>query len=370
MMRIGLDFRAVTAAPHSGVARQAQALRDALRQGKGTTVLPFTAAPADHPHRREAICPDRHSLLSGLHRPSERWRFERQFLPRALSAHAIDLYVATVNMGLPVGLSARQKRRTRWVLQLHDVFQLTLRNRHESAWREKAYRLIDAWSIRHATRLADAIWVPSDHTANALLSVLPATAGRIRVLPNAVPFEPWQQPHPVVPAPARYWLLVGTREPRKNIAWFVDAWSAARRHSPHSVPDLVLIGSPQDLPDAPDGVRFVQNIDDAQLRGWYRQAERLWHPSYAEGFGLPVIEAAACGVPVATATGSALDEVTPPGSPRFDPRDSQALTKLMLDLSKPRRHQADNAERLRQWAARYDLVPYARRVDELLSELR
>lgn len=368
-MRIGLDFRAVTAAPYSGVARQALALYDTLRQRPATEVLPFTAAPADHPHRTKAVCPSRASPVSGLHRPAERWRFERQFLPEALRVHDIDAYVATVNMGLPVGLDARQKRRTRWVLQVHDVFQLTLRNRHQSAWREVAYRLIDHLSIRHATRLADAIWVPSDHTAESLRTVLPDTAGRIRVLPNAVPFEPWQRIQKDVFAPLRYWLLVGTREPRKNIPWFVAAWSRARQQRPDLIPDLVLIGHPDDLPGAPSGVRFVHGIDDAQLSSWYRQAERLWHPAYAEGFGLPVIEAAACGTPVATATGSSLDEVTPPGAPRFDPHDGQALVALMLTLAQHGRAPAEGAEHLRQWALRHDLGPYARRVDELLAEL-
>ncbi|WP_139102191.1 glycosyltransferase, partial [Acinetobacter baumannii] len=66
-------------------------------------------------------------------------------------------------------------------------------------------------------------------------------------------------------------------------------------------------------------------VNDAQLSSWYRRAERLWHPSSAEGFGLPVIEAAACGTPVASAKGSSLDEVSPPGSPRFDPGDDVSL---------------------------------------------
>lgn len=368
-MKVGLDFRAVTAAPQSGVARQTLALHECVRQRADTQALAFTAAPADHPHRSKAVCPVFASPVEGLHRPAERWRFERHFLPEAITVHGIDAYVATVNMGLPIGLTPRQRERTRWVLHLHDVFQLTQRNRHGSAWREKAYRLIDRLSIGHAVRLADAIWVPSDHTAQSVLDIFPQAASRIRVLPNAVPCEAWHCMQHEVFAPPRYWLVVGVREPRKNVPWFVAAWAQARRHWPELIPELVLIGHPDDVPDAPQGVRFVHSIQDAQLASWYRRAERLWHPSVAEGFGLPVVEAAACGTPVASARGSALDEVTPPGSPRFDPRDTEALVALMHDLAQQRRGPTDAPERLQQWARRFDLAAHAQRVDALLQEL-
>ena len=110
-MKIGLDFRAVTAAPKSGVARQTLALYECTRQREGTEVLAFTAAPADHPHRGKAVCPVFVSPVDGLHRPTERWRFERHFLPEAITVHDLDVYVASVNMGLPIGLTPQQRER-------------------------------------------------------------------------------------------------------------------------------------------------------------------------------------------------------------------------------------------------------------------
>ena len=368
-MKVGLDFRAVTAAPQSGVARQVLALYEGIRQRHDTQVLPFTAAPFDHPHRAKAVCPSFASPVTGLHRPTERWRFERHFLPEAVGVHDIDVYVATVNMGLPMGLSAAQRRRTRWVLQLHDLFQITQRQRPTAAWRAAAYRVLDRFSIRHAVGIADAVWVPSDHTARTLIALLPHASERVRILPNAVPVDAWRCVQQDVFAPPRYWLVVGTREPRKNVRWFVAVWAQARERWPELIPALVLVGHPDDVPGAPDGVRFVHGIADAQLASWYRQAERLWHPSVAEGFGLPVVEAAACGTPVATAWGSALDEVTPPGSPRFDPQDTAALLDLMHQVAAQRSGPADAPERLVQWARRFDLPAHAQRVDELLGEL-
>ena len=122
--------------------------------------------------------------------------------------------------------------------------------------------------------------------------------------------------------PPRYWLLVGTRELRKNVPWFVSAWARARAQAP-GVPPLVLVGSLDHLPEEQrglPGLHALGGLDDAELHALYRQAERLWQPSYAEGFGLPVVEALSVGTPVAVASGTSLDEVTPPSAPRFAQR--------------------------------------------------
>ena len=371
-MRVGIDFRPVTAAPLSGVARQALAMQTTLQQRPNTEVVANTAAPADHPHRAIAQCPASPSPVNGLHRLPQRLKFEWGFLPDAISAQQLDVYVATINMGLPIGYDKRQRHAARLVLQLHDVFQLTLRNSHASRLREWFYRWSDRLCIAHAVKVADAIWVPSRHTADSLVALFPQAHSRVRVLPNAVPFAPWQSDEaPRVPAglPSRYWLVVGTREPRKNVRWFVRVWQATRGQGPGQLPDLVLVGHPEDVPDAPDGVHFVHGLSDAQLRDLYRAAERLWHPSYAEGFGLPVVEAAACGTPVAVALGTSLDEVTPPWAPRFAPDDAERLGDLMLALAQAQRRPDESEAACRDWARRFDWPAYAARLDALLREL-
>ncbi|MBI2732986.1 MAG: glycosyltransferase family 4 protein [Aquabacterium sp.] len=364
-----MDIRPLTAAPYSGVGRQALALYNTLCLRPATDVVPFTNAPLAHSHRTWACAPQSPAEIADLHRPRQRYQFERHFLPDALSALAIDVYVATGNMGLPIGLSDVRRQRTRWVLQLHGLFQFTQGDRLDSGGKAWLYRQIDRWSIRHAVDLADAIWVPSSYTAQALVDRFPQARQRVRLLPCAVPFDAWQALQQEVFTPPRYWLLMGGPVPRKNTAWFLRAWQQARETWPELIPPLVVVGHPRDVPSVPQHVRFVHGLSDAQLSSWYRRAERFWYPSLAEGFGLPVIEAAACGTPVASATGSSLDEVSPPGSLRFDPVDDIALTQLMHRAARQGRGAGEASEELQQWASRYDLPRYGAALDTLLQEL-
>ncbi|MEN1226717.1 glycosyltransferase, partial [Pseudomonas aeruginosa] len=84
---------------------------------------------------------------------------------------------------------------------------------------------------------------------------------------------------------------------------------------------------------SPEMPRAWRRSDGRTLNISVQTAERLWQPSYAEGFGLPVVEALSVGTPVAVASGTSLDEITPPSAPRFSPTDGAALERLMLRLA-------------------------------------
>ncbi|WP_068826385.1 glycosyltransferase family 4 protein [Pseudomonas sp. BMS12] len=365
-MRVGLDYRPATVAPQSGIGRQVRALESALLARADTELVRFSEAPLDHPQRQSACCPAWESPLAGLQRPQVRLRFEARFLPEALREQKVDLYIATANMGLPLG---RKPAGQRQVLLLHDLFQLTERNHHRSRLKALAYRLIDTLSIAWSVWRADRVWCPSQFSARETQRLFPFAKGKVRVLPNLVPVLDENEQQPPAGLPARYWLAVGTREPRKNMSRFVEAWRQARAQSP-LVPELALVGHPHDLPEnlrALPGLHWLSGLDDAALQALYRHAECLWQPSYAEGFGLPVVEALGLGTPVALAQGSALDEVAPSESPRFAAHSSAALLACLLKLAAnpPGRDRPE----LRQWAARFAMPAYAARLDELLEEL-
>ncbi|PHN24892.1 glycosyltransferase family 1 protein [Pseudomonas sp. ICMP 460] len=366
-MRVGLDYRTVGTSPQSGISRQVYALENALRTLPGIELERFTVAPLGDETRFQAHCPAWGCAKTAMHQPQNRLRFEAGFLPRALREQHIDLYISTFNMGLPL---PPKPKGLRSVVLLHDLFQITLNNYHANRLKALLYKTSDRLSIAYAVHSADRVWTPSQYSADETARLFPRAAGKIRVLPNQVDgFVDRAADLTARQLPKRYWLLVGTRELRKNVPFLVAAWQQARRLSP-AVPELVLVGSLEHLPEAQrslPGIRALSGVSDAELHALYQQAARLWQPSYAEGFGLPVIEALSVGTPVAVASGTSLDEITPPSSPRFSPTDGPALVQLMVELVD--RPSEDSPEQRKQWAQRFNYQAYSRRLAELIEEL-
>lgn len=367
-MRVGLDYRTVGTSPQSGISRQVYALETALRSLPGIELERFTVAPLGDETRLQAHCPVWGCAKTAMHQPHNRLRFEAGFLPQALREQRIDLYISTFNMGLPL---PPKPKGLRTVVLLHDLFQITLNNYHANRLKALIYKTSDRLSISYAVHSADRVWTPSQYSADETTRLFPKAAGKVRVLPNQVDgFIELAADLTARQLPPRYWLLVGTRELRKNVPFLVDAWQQARRLSP-TVPELVLVGSLDHLPDAQrslPGIRALSGVSDAELHALYRQASRLWQPSYAEGFGLPVIEALSVGTPVAVASGTSLDEITPPSAPRFSPTDGPALVQLMLSLSD--QADEDSPEQHRQWAERFNQHAYRQRLAELIEEFK
>ncbi len=366
-MRVTLDYRPAISFPKSGIGRQNIALEQALSCIPSVDLRLITPAPFDHPIRQSAVCPTWEiKSVNGQHRLPLRLRFEGLFLARYLREQSIDIHINNFNMGLPLGLKPRG---TRYILQLHDLFQLTLQNHHSSALKERIYRCTDALSIRYSIWCADRIWTPSKFTADQVTLHYPWAREKLRVLPNLVEEAPRDISLPAhLNVPARFWLAVGTREPRKNIPWFVTQWAQARQTNA-AVPDLVLVGERNDIPYKQrqlPGLHFHHDLQDQELYALYRRTERLWQPSFAEGFGLPIIEALSVGTAIAVARGSALDEIAPTDSPRFAPDDGPALIKLMHELAIAPKHDRQQAI---IHARRFQRQAYQQRLLELLKEL-
>ena len=136
----------------------------------------------------------------------------------------------------------------------------------------------------------------------------------------------------------RFFLHVGTLQPRKNIEVLIDAFAELRQ------PDLelVLVGGKGwsyenifahvgDLGLA-EKVRFAGYVSDADLPLWYNAATALVFPSVYEGFGLPVIQAMACGTPVIAANTSAIPEAAGGAALFFNPPNMSALVEHMASV--------------------------------------
>ncbi len=166
---------------------------------------------------------------------------------------------------------------------------------------------------------ADVVIAVSENTAQDVLEIFGIDRARIQVIPHGV--SPRMQPMSAteraeararLKLPERFILFVGTVEPRKNLDTLLDAWAMMRDR-----PDLVVVGSwgwlyePIRDKMARLGPRLhhLDSVDPDELPAIYNLARILAHPAWYEGFGLPPLEAMACGTPVLVSDRSSLPEV-------------------------------------------------------------
>jgi glycosyltransferase involved in cell wall biosynthesis len=173
---------------------------------------------------------------------------------------------------------------------------------------------------------------------------------KVAVVPNAVStaFRPMQREtaaHWVAQnfdLPAPFVLSVGDLQPRKNHLGLIRAFEDLIRHHPHLPHHLVLVG--KETWFAPtirqaaarsrvaDRVHFTGWVSDDDLRYFYAGCDAFVFPSFYEGFGLPILEAMACGRSVACSNTSAMPEVADSAALLFDPASPDEITRAMRDL--------------------------------------
>ncbi len=194
------------------------------------------------------------------------------------------------------------------VVTVHDLAVL----RHPGTFNQwtRRYSRLAVPRVARAARLVIAV---SEFTRRELVEVIGLPEGRIRVVPNGVgaPFEPAGPA-----AEGEYVLAVGTLEPRKNLA-------AAQQAAQQLGVELRVAGARGWGGVEVDG--WLGPVSDEELAALYRGARCLVYPSLYEGFGIPVLEAMACGTPVVTSIGGATEEVAGGAAVLVDPNDPQAV---------------------------------------------
>lgn len=235
----------------------------------------------------------------------------------------------------------------RTVVTIHDLGYRAFPGAHP--WRSRQY--LD-WSSRWSAAVARRIIVPSAATARDLSAAYGTPRERIAIIPHG--YHPRFRPLPageVAAGLARlgidrpYILAVGTLQPRKNLARTLAAFERlVARGLPHR---LVLVGRRGWLADplfaalerpgspARGRISITGYLADSDLPIVYNGAEALAFPSLYEGFGLPALEALACGLPTLTSNTTALPEVVGDAALMVDPLDTNAiadgLARLLTD---------------------------------------
>lgn len=224
------------------------------------------------------------------------------------------------------------------IVTINDPFAFTYPHRDPIArWREQR-------PIRRAIGKADRLFTISQWAAGELQRLFHLNAQRFQVTLPAI--EPFWHPSAGETSARPYVLFVAGPDKRKNAAFFFMCYDAAFAAD---APELVVAGtlSSEDERrfEAMHAPRRRVKPSDEELRALYSSALAVAVPSLAEGFGLPVTEAMACGAPVIASNATALPEAAGGAALLLDPRDAQAWNEALRRIAGDERLRAELRER-------------------------
>jgi glycosyltransferase involved in cell wall biosynthesis len=241
-----------------------------------------------------------------------------------------------VHSATPLAIPTRAGRT---VLTIHDLHFLRHPERMQAEMRRDFPRLVHA----HAAR-ADAIVVSSSYTAEDVARTLKVPASRIHLCPPGAPRWAAETAERRRTRQPRHILFVGTLDARKNVGVLLKAYAQLTGRRPDA-PPLVIAGAM-----TPAGAAWQEEarglhleglvqwrgyVDQPTRQGLFADAHMLVLPSLDEGFGLPVLEAMACGVPVVVSSGGSLPEVAADAAKPIHPEDVGGFRDAMDALLHP-----------------------------------
>lgn len=253
---------------------------------------------------------------------SQQWQIPRLLRQHGAAAYHSPFYLMPYRPRLPT------------ILTVHDLIP-QLFPAYFPAWK----RLLSELTTRLALRSADHLIVDSNATRQDVLERYAIRPAHITAVPLAP--DPRFTPQPGAEIeriraqyqlPASYVLYLGINKPHKNLVRLVEAWTAV-----HTTSVTLIIAGAWDgrYPEARERaqqlgagetIRFIGPVTDADLPALYSGAHFFIFPSLYEGFGLPVIEAMACGTAVITSNISSLPEVAADAALYTNPHDTSDIT--------------------------------------------
>ena len=231
------------------------------------------------------------------------------------------------------------------VVSVHDVSFLEY-PQYFTRFRSLQLRL----TVRRTVQRAARVLTPSEYSRRAILKHYSIPEDKVVVVPNAVDgqFRPIEREVARAAIQRKFGiqrpfvLTVGDLQPRKNHVGLLHAFEDVLQAEPQLPHDLVFVGKEtwysRDLHRAVnrspvrDRVHFAGFVEDADLVKFYGACDMFVFPSFYEGFGLPILEAMACGRAVACSQLTAMPEVANAAGILFDPGSKEQIARAMLDV--------------------------------------
>jgi glycosyltransferase involved in cell wall biosynthesis len=301
-----------------------------------------------HPEQRFLFCYRPHRLWKSLADtlPPNASRRLLHKAPRADLFHALNQRVDT------------RSRRT--VCTFHDLFALT------GEYSTPEFRARFAEQARRAANNSDAIIAVSQFTASQVETLLGVEASRIHVIPHGVRIPQGPLPHSAS-SQSKTVLFVGAIQRRKNIARLVKAfermpsgWRLSLAGATDGYEAAAELRAVSESPRRAD-IDVLGYVSSAELESLYSRAGIFAFPSLDEGFGIPVLEAMAHGVPVITSQCSALPEAAGDAAILIDPTNTDQLAVELTRLASDADLRADLA---RRGLARARMFPWEAAVEK------
>lgn len=322
-MRIAIDMRAM---PRTGIGNYSRILLDELpRVYSDISTVPVY----------DGMELSRQSSLSKIFSLRiKRLAWEQIDLPKVLKEHNIDILHNPMNFGLPVAPGCKS------LVTIHDVIPAVLKSQYLKTWIEQIYYKL---AMGVSTGRTVGIITDSYFSKNEILKHFSVSPKKIRViyLGCSEEFSPITDSIRLTKVRNKfglhrpYVLTIGGNEPRKNVERLIDIFS---RLSDTLKFDLAVIGgswrgaSLGTNAQGANNIFYLGSVDQGDLISLYNMAELFVFPSLYEGFGLPVLEAMACGTPVAASNSSSIPEVAGEAAMLFDPLDGEGMYKMISGI--------------------------------------
>jgi glycosyltransferase involved in cell wall biosynthesis len=319
VLRIGYDTTAATL-NRAGEARYVRDLLGELRRVEGLDVRVLSPTRRTPRQGRQRIALQ--AAVQGLYQP---W-----VLPERARDEGVDVLHLTRPLVAPMPrLSAPT------VVTVHDVLTLRAPEYFSRVIRAN-FRALGPRTMRSAA----AVLTGSEYSRGEIVELVGVEPSRVHVVPLGIDerFRPAPRPEHLarrfcIDRP--YVLCVGTLEPRKNLAGALRAFAALG--ADRGAFQLVVTGGPgwmsaefgSVLDRLREDIVVTGYVDDDDLVALLSSAACFLYPSFLEGFGLPPLEAMACGAPVVSSSGGSLAEVCGDAALLVDPHDEEALAEAL-----------------------------------------